>query len=102
MMLETTGSNLAAAIQNGTPLPPVTPPTVPMCCVSVVDGSSLAGSAVGVALGLDITGLSVPLGLSCSPITVVGNNCGGISIICDVPEQEWGGLFTIKCLPITL
>ncbi|KAJ7364722.1 hydrophobin 2 [Mycena albidolilacea] len=93
---------LAAAIPTGNPPPPVTPPTVPLCCASVVDSSSAAASAVAGVLGLDLTGLNIPVGLSCSAITVVGNNCGSTSVTCDAPEQEWGGLLAINCLPITL
>ncbi|KAJ7458347.1 hydrophobin 2 [Mycena galericulata] len=90
---------LAAAIPNTTP--PVTPPTSDQCCNSVVSSSSSAASAVAGLLGLDLTGLDVPVGLSCSAITVVGNNCGGTSVTCDAPEQEWGGLIAINCIPIT-
>ncbi|KAJ7453304.1 hydrophobin 2 [Mycena galericulata] len=90
---------LAAAIPNTTP--PVTPPTSDQCCNSVVSSSSSAASAVAGLLGLDLTGLDVPVGLSCSAITVVGNNCGGTSVTCDAPEQEWGGLIAINCVPIT-
>ncbi|KAJ7659076.1 hypothetical protein DFH06DRAFT_435996 [Mycena polygramma] len=92
---------LAAAIPNGTPPPPVTPPTSPQCCSSVQDSSSSAVSAVAAALGLDLTGIDVPIGLSCSPITVVGNNCGGTTVNCDAPLKEWGGLIAVNCLPIT-
>ncbi|KAJ7898582.1 fungal hydrophobin [Mycena olivaceomarginata] len=91
---------LAAAIPNGTP--PVTPPTSPQCCASVVSSLSGAASAVAALVGLDLTGLDVPIGLSCSPITVVGNNCGSTTVNCDAPEKEWGGLIAINCLPITL
>ncbi|KAJ6457457.1 hypothetical protein C8R47DRAFT_172497 [Mycena vitilis] len=49
-----------------------------------------------------LTGLDVPVGLSCSPITVIGNNCGSTTVNCDAPENEWGGLIAINCLPITL
>ncbi|KAJ7458345.1 hydrophobin 2 [Mycena galericulata] len=90
---------LAAAIPNTTP--PVTPPTSDQCCNSVVSSSSSAASAVAGLLGLDLTGLDVPVGLSCSAITVVGNNCGGTTVTCDAPEQEWGGLIAINCIPIT-
>ncbi|KAJ7453311.1 hydrophobin 2 [Mycena galericulata] len=90
---------LAAATPNTTP--PVTPPTSNQCCNSVVSSSSTAASAVAALLGLDLTGLDVPVGLSCSPITVVGNNCGSTSVTCDAPEQEWGGLIAINCIPIT-
>ncbi|KAJ7895316.1 hydrophobin [Mycena leptocephala] len=93
---------LAAAMPNGSPPPPVTPPTVPLCCDSVVSSSSTAASGVAALLGLDLTGIDVPVGLSCSAITVVGNNCGSTSVTCDAPEAEWGGLIAINCLPITL
>ncbi|KAJ7743447.1 hydrophobin 2 [Mycena maculata] len=91
---------LAAAIPNTTP--PVTPPTSDQCCTSVVSSTSTAASAVAALLGLDLTGLDVPVGLSCSPITVIGNNCGGTSVTCDAPDREWGGLIAINCIPITL
>ncbi|KAJ7155139.1 hydrophobin [Mycena filopes] len=80
---------LAAAIPNGTPLP------------RVVSSTSTAASAVAALLGLDLTGIAVPIGLSCSPITVVGNNCGSTTVTCDAPEKEWGGLIAINCIPIT-
>ncbi|KAJ7149650.1 hydrophobin 2 [Mycena filopes] len=92
---------LAAAIPNGTPPPPVTPPSSPQCCTSVVPSTSTAASAVAALLGLDLTGIDVPVGLSCSPITVAGNNCGSTTVTCDAPDQEWGGLIAINCIPIT-
>ncbi|KAJ7312312.1 fungal hydrophobin [Mycena albidolilacea] len=89
---------LAAAIPNTIP---VTPPTSDQCCGSVVDSSSTSAGAVLSALGIDLGGINVPVGLSCSPITVVGNNCGGVTTRCDAPEIEWGGLIAINCIPIT-
>ncbi|KAJ6502918.1 fungal hydrophobin [Mycena vitilis] len=79
----------------------IAPPSSPQCCTSVVSSSSSAASAVAAVLGLDLTGLNVPVGLSCSPITVVGNNCGSTTVVCDAPDKEWGGLIAINCLPIT-
>ncbi|KAJ6599788.1 hydrophobin 2, partial [Mycena vulgaris] len=90
---------LAAATPTTTP--PVTPPTSPQCCNSVVSSTDDAASAVAAALGLDLTGLNVPIGLTCSPITVAGNNCGSTSVTCDAPDKEWGGLIAINCIPIT-
>ncbi|KAJ7032555.1 fungal hydrophobin [Mycena alexandri] len=90
---------LAAAIPTTTP--PVTTPSSPQCCNSVVPSSNAAASAVAALLGLDLTGLDVPIGLSCSPITVAGNNCGSTTVTCDAPEKEWGGLIAINCIPIT-
>ncbi|KAJ7469673.1 hydrophobin [Mycena latifolia] len=93
---------LAAAIPNGTPPPPVTPPTSNQCCASVQSASSSDASLVAAVLGLDLSGILVDVGLSCSPITVIGNNCGGTTVTCDAPEEEWGGLIAINCIPITL
>ncbi|KAJ7908670.1 hypothetical protein B0H13DRAFT_2016198 [Mycena leptocephala] len=81
--------------------PPVTTPTSPQCCSSVVSSSSDSASSVASLLGLDLTGIDVPVGLSCSPITVIGNNCGGTTVTCDAPEPEWGSLLAINCIPIT-
>ncbi|KAF7334690.1 Hydrophobin 2 [Mycena venus] len=90
---------LAAAIPTTIP---VTPPTSDQCCSSVVDSSSTAAGAVLATLGIDLGDITVPVGLSCSPITVLGNNCGGVTTRCDAPEIEWGGLIAINCIPITL
>ncbi|KAJ7301199.1 fungal hydrophobin [Mycena albidolilacea] len=92
---------LAAATPTGTPPPPVTTPSSPQCCASVVSSTSAAASAVAALIGLDLSGLNVPIGLSCSPITVVGNNCGSTTVTCDAPQKAWGGLIAINCLPIT-
>ncbi|KAK7017687.1 hydrophobin 2 [Favolaschia claudopus] len=91
---------LAAASPTNTP--PVTPPTSPQCCSSVVSSTSSVASLVAALVGIDLSGLNVPIGLSCSPITVIGNNCGSTTVTCDAPEKEWGGLIAINCLPITL
>ncbi|KAJ7635826.1 hydrophobin 2 [Mycena polygramma] len=92
--------SLAAAIPNTTP--PVTPPTSVQCCSSVQSSSSSVVSVIAALLGLDLAGLNVPIGLGCSPITVIGNNCGGTTVTCDSPEKEFGNLIAINCLPITL
>ncbi|KAJ7364740.1 hypothetical protein DFH08DRAFT_950304 [Mycena albidolilacea] len=60
---------------------------------SVVPSSSTAASAVAAVLGLDFTGLAVDVGLSCSPITAIGNNCGDTTVVCDAPKDEWGKCF---------
>ncbi|KAJ6540240.1 hypothetical protein B0H10DRAFT_2229736 [Mycena sp. CBHHK59/15] len=92
----------AATPARRTTTPPVTTPTSPQCCSSVVPSSSSAASVVAALLGLDVSSLNVPIGLSCSPITVVGNNCGSTTVVCDAPKQEWSGLIAINCIPITL
>ncbi|KAJ7620034.1 hypothetical protein B0H17DRAFT_1209543 [Mycena rosella] len=91
---------LAAA--TGTPPPPVTCPTSPRCCNSVLSSTDAAVSTVAALVGLDLTGITVPIGLSCSPITILGNNCGGTTVVCDAPQSSWGTLIAINCIPITL
>ncbi|KAJ7673395.1 hypothetical protein B0H17DRAFT_1208478 [Mycena rosella] len=85
-----------------TPPPPVTPPSSPQCCSSVVSSGNSAAALVASILSLDLTGINVPIGLSCSPITVEDSNCGGTTVTCDAPDEEWGGLIAINCLSITL
>ncbi|KAJ7495517.1 hypothetical protein FB451DRAFT_1387541 [Mycena latifolia] len=58
--------------------------------------SSSAVSAVAALLGLNLSDLNVFIGLGCSPITIIGNNCGGTKVTCDAPEKEWGSLITIN------
>ncbi|KAJ7032586.1 hypothetical protein C8F04DRAFT_1261880 [Mycena alexandri] len=92
---------LCLAAATPTTTPPVTPPTSNQCCNSIVASDNAAASVVAALLGLDLTGLDVPIGLSCSPITVAGNNCGNTAVACDAPEEGWGGLIAINCIPIT-
>ncbi|KAF7366009.1 Hydrophobin 2 [Mycena venus] len=81
---------------------PSSAPTSAQCCTSVQSSSSNAVSAIAGLLGLDLAGLNVPVGLGCSPITVIGNNCGSTTVNCEAPEKQWGGLIAINCIPITL
>ncbi|KAJ7610421.1 fungal hydrophobin [Roridomyces roridus] len=96
---------LAAAIPNNPPtttISSVPPPTSDQCCASVVSSTSAAAAAVLGPLGILLNGLDIPVGLSCSPITVIGNNCGGTTVTCDAPAAEWNNLIAINCIPITL
>ncbi|KAJ7503591.1 hypothetical protein B0H11DRAFT_1983552 [Mycena galericulata] len=92
---------LAAATPTGTTPPPVTPPSSQQCCVSVVPSTSVDASQVAALLGIDLDGLNVPIGLDCGNIFGLLNSpCASISLICDVPEEEWGALMAINCLPV--
>ncbi|KAK7052737.1 hydrophobin 2 [Favolaschia claudopus] len=103
---------LAVALPNGyyppsTPpsapsVPPVTAPDSNQCCHSVLSSTDAAVSAVSALVGLNLNGLNVPIGLGCSPITVLGNNCGGTTVVCEAPKEQFGSLIAINCLPITL
>ncbi|KAF8197238.1 hypothetical protein K438DRAFT_1933788 [Mycena galopus ATCC 62051] len=92
---------LAAATPTGTPPPPVTSPTSPQCCLYVESPTSTRASAVAGLLGIDLTGLDVPIGLACNWSLIPNSPCSAISLICDAPEMEWGGLMAINCIPAT-
>ncbi|GJF00060.1 fungal hydrophobin [Phanerochaete sordida] len=74
------------------------------CCDSTVDSNSAQANALlgllGIVLG-DITGL---IGLSCSPISVIGvgtgSACSSNAVCCS--NTQVGGLIGIGCVPITL
>ncbi|KAJ6477986.1 hypothetical protein DFH09DRAFT_1342074 [Mycena vulgaris] len=83
-------------------IPPVTPPTSLQCCNSVVPSSNFIAQQVAELLGLDILSLNVDVGLRCDPVTLVGIPCGGTVVVCDAPEQEWGGLLAINYILLTL
>ncbi|KAJ6546253.1 SC3 hydrophobin [Mycena vulgaris] len=79
-------STLAAAI------PTNTPPTTPsaQCCSSVQSSdqvTAILGPVVGGLLDVLLGGIAVPVGLGCSPITVIGNNCGGTTVNCDSTQN---------------
>ncbi|KAJ7276896.1 hypothetical protein C8J57DRAFT_1504732 [Mycena rebaudengoi] len=87
---------LAAA---ATICPTITPPTSPQCCASVAPFND---PRVADLIGIGSNCLDGEhIGLSCTPIIVIAQNCAGVSVICDPPEPEWGGLIAINCLPLT-
>ncbi|KAJ7854499.1 hypothetical protein B0H13DRAFT_1903643 [Mycena leptocephala] len=85
-------SDLAAACLGHSP---VTRP-LPQCCNSVVSSSSAAASGVAALLGLDLTGLNVPVGLSCSP-SPSWEQLRIHLCHCDAPTGV-GGLIAINCI----
>ncbi|KAJ6546258.1 fungal hydrophobin [Mycena vulgaris] len=91
---------LAAAIPTNTP--PATPSA--QCCSSVQSSSQFISSVpiLGPLLAVVLEGVTVPIGLGCSPITVIGNNCGSTTVNCDSTQNVGGTLIAINCLPITL
>ncbi|KAJ7237814.1 hypothetical protein C8J57DRAFT_1374779 [Mycena rebaudengoi] len=79
--------------------PPTTPQNSPQCCTSIVSSTSKEATAVAGLLGIDLTGLDVPIGYSCSFPIFIPNTCGGIPVTCAPPFKEWGGLIAINCIP---
>ncbi|KAJ7364742.1 fungal hydrophobin [Mycena albidolilacea] len=76
------------------------PPAGNQCCSSVQQSDSAGLAGILGLLGVVLDAV-VPIGLSCSPITVIGNNCGGTTVTCSGPAYQ-GGLIAIGCVPITL
>ncbi|KAJ7880664.1 hypothetical protein B0H13DRAFT_1891742 [Mycena leptocephala] len=76
---------LAAA--TGTPPPPVTCPTSPSVA-TVLSPPTVMQPLPPPSRRRDLTGLDVPVGLSCSPVTIVGNNCGSTTVVCNAPSRR--------------
>ncbi|KAI0635185.1 fungal hydrophobin-domain-containing protein [Trametes polyzona] len=74
------------------------------CCNTVTESNSASANVLlgllGIVLG-DLTGL---IGLSCSPINVVGvgsgNACSAHTVCCQ--NNNVGGLLSVGCAPISL
>ncbi|KAJ7364707.1 fungal hydrophobin, partial [Mycena albidolilacea] len=76
------------------------PASTTQCCKSVQQSNTLGMTTLLGLLGVVVDAV-VPIGLSCSPITVVGNNCGSTQVTCNSPQSQTG-LIVIGCIPITL
>ncbi|KAI1798179.1 fungal hydrophobin [Ganoderma leucocontextum] len=74
------------------------------CCQSIQSPTDPAASAILGLLDLVIEGLDVLVGLSCSPISVIGvgsgNACSANVVCCQ--NNNVGGLISIGCIPIIL
>ncbi|KAI0737146.1 hydrophobin [Daedaleopsis nitida] len=74
------------------------------CCDSVQPASSKAVAPILAGLGVVIQDVNALVGLTCSPINVVGvgsgNSCSANTVCCD--NNSFGGLISIGCLPVTL
>ncbi|KAJ3836836.1 fungal hydrophobin [Lentinula raphanica] len=73
------------------------------CCDSTTTAGSAAGAAILGLLGVVVEDLNVLLGLSCSPITVIGvgsSSCTSNAVCCE--DNSWGSLVSIGCVPVTL
>ncbi|KAL1947076.1 hypothetical protein VTO73DRAFT_14037 [Trametes versicolor] len=74
------------------------------CCDSTETAGSAAGAALLGLLGIVVQDLNVLLGVTCSPITVIGVGAGGScsaeAVCCD--DNSHGGLVSIGCVPVTL
>ncbi|KAJ3991682.1 fungal hydrophobin [Lentinula boryana] len=73
------------------------------CCTSTETAGSAAGAAILGLLGVVVQDVDVLLGLTCSPITVIGvgnSGCSASAVCCE--DNSWGGLVSIGCVPVSL
>ncbi|RDX51667.1 fungal hydrophobin [Lentinus brumalis] len=73
------------------------------CCDSVSKASDPTTSVLLGLLGVVVQGVDVLVGLTCSPISVVGvgsSSCSSNVVCCE--NNNVGGLISVGCLPIIL
>ncbi|KAI0691972.1 fungal hydrophobin [Cerioporus squamosus] len=95
---------LAAAYPSSAGEPPSSCSTGDLqCCDSTQTASSPAALATLALLGIVLQDLNVLVGLTCSPITVIGvgsGSCSATAVCCE--DNSHGGLISIGCVPVTL
>ncbi|KAI8977841.1 fungal hydrophobin-domain-containing protein [Trametes punicea] len=74
------------------------------CCNSVVDSNDESATSVMKSLGISLSDVTGSVGLTCTPITVLGGLAGGkcssTPVCCK--NNSYGGLINIGCVPIIL
>ncbi|KAH7872160.1 hydrophobin 2 [Lentinula edodes] len=73
------------------------------CCDSVQSASSSPVAILLGLLGIVLQDVNVNVGLTCSPITVIGasgSSCSAQAVCCE--DNSHGGLISIGCLPVSL
>ncbi|KAM5537115.1 hypothetical protein V8D89_009261 [Ganoderma adspersum] len=85
--------------------PPSSCSTGPIQCCNTVEKASDAGAAAILGLlGIVLQDLNVLVGLTCSPISVIGvggsNSCSANAVCCQ--NNNVGGLISIGCVPVQL
>ncbi|RDW56674.1 hypothetical protein BP6252_14060 [Coleophoma cylindrospora] len=76
---------------------------IAVCCSSIVAATDQAVGAITAILGVLLPSTDINVGLSCSPITVVGtgsSDCAGQPACCG--NDNFNGLMSIGCIPIQL
>ncbi|OJT07050.1 Fruiting body protein SC3 [Trametes pubescens] len=73
------------------------------CCNSVESAKSAGVAALLGLLGVVVQDVTAQVGLTCSPISVVGaggGNCKATTVCCE--NNSYGGLVSIGCVPVVL
>ncbi|KAJ3574780.1 hypothetical protein NP233_g1523 [Leucocoprinus birnbaumii] len=73
------------------------------CCNSVQSAGSSAASVLLAAVGAVVQDVNVPIGITCSPINVIGvggNSCSAQTVCCE--NNSFHGVVAIGCTPINI
>ncbi|KAF5363307.1 hypothetical protein D9756_000200 [Leucocoprinus leucothites] len=73
------------------------------CCNTVTKASDPAASKILGLLGVVVQDLNVLVGLTCTPITVIGaggNSCTAQTVCCE--NNSFNGVIAIGCTPINI
>ncbi|KAI0048152.1 hydrophobin 2 [Auriscalpium vulgare] len=73
------------------------------CCNSVEPASSASATKILGLLGIVLQDLSVIVGLTCDPITVIGvgsDSCSAQAVCCD--NNSFKGVIALGCTPVDL
>ncbi|KAK7692070.1 sc3 hydrophobin [Cerrena zonata] len=73
------------------------------CCNSVQTASSSSANFLLGLLGIVVSDVTALVGLTCSPISVIGvggSGCSAHPVCCE--NNSFGGLISIGCIPISL
>ncbi|EIN05030.1 fungal hydrophobin, partial [Punctularia strigosozonata HHB-11173 SS5] len=73
------------------------------CCDSVQQATSPDATGLFGLLNIVLTELDVLVGITCSPLSLIGiggNSCSASPVCCE--NNSFGGLISIGCIPIIL
>ncbi|RPD53870.1 fungal hydrophobin [Lentinus tigrinus ALCF2SS1-7] len=74
------------------------------CCDTVEKASDPAAADILASIGVVVQDVDALVGLTCSPVTVVGvgssGSCDANAVCCE--DNSHGGLISIGCVPVTL
>jgi len=74
------------------------------CCNSVQQSNSIAATGILALLGVVLQGVTVPVGLTCDPISAAGigsgATCNAEPVCCE--NNNFNGLISLGCSPVNL
>ncbi|KAI3608906.1 hydrophobin [Moniliophthora roreri] len=73
------------------------------CCNTVTNAGDPAAAGILSLIGVVVQDLNVVVGLTCSPVTVIGaggSGCSANPVCCS--DNSHGGLISIGCVPVDL